>query len=310
MNNKPFISFSPELDFSEILTNPILDIAARVWEKDRYEAFQVCYRSMRVVDDLVDDRKAFGCGLTEPEIQQYRSVIENWTQALVSGRTVDNFQSSLLETIRRFHIPVWPWEGLARAMTYDLSHNGFPTFHIFLRYAEGAAIGPASIFIHLCGVQKVENKYIPPSFDLRRAARTLAIFSYLVHILRDFQVDQLHNLNYFPDSMLADYRLEVAELKAVAEGAAIPDSFRELVVKYVNLIEYYRAKARISIDTLLPSLGPRYRLSLELIYSLYLQIFEKIDPQRSNFTKEEMNPSQDEVLARIEQTISSFKSTN
>lgn len=310
MNNKPEISFSPELDFSEILTNPILDIAARVWEQDRYEAFQICYRSMRVVDDLVDDRKAAGGRLTKPEIRQYQSVIENWTEALVTGQATDNFQGSLLETIRNFQIPDWPWTGLARAMVYDLSHNGFSTFHTFLRYAEGAAIGPASIFMHLCGVQKTERGYIPPDFDLRRAARPLAVFSYLVHILRDFQADQLQNLNYFPDNMLKAYRLDLADLKAIAKGGTIPDSFRELMAKYLDLTERYRLKARSHIDGILPFLKPRYRLSLELIYSLYLQIFEKIDPHHGIFTKEELNPSPDEIQWCIEQTISSFKSTN
>jgi hypothetical protein len=56
--NNTYIDFAIDVEFDKILTNPILDIAARFWEKDRYEAFKVCYRSMRVIDDLVDNRKA------------------------------------------------------------------------------------------------------------------------------------------------------------------------------------------------------------------------------------------------------------
>jgi phytoene/squalene synthetase len=164
--------------------------------------------------------------------------------------------------------------------------------------------------MHLCGVQKTERGYIPPDFNLRYAVRPLAIFSYLVHILRDFQADQLQNLNYFPDSMLSAYRLDLAELKAIATGGTIPDRFRELMAKYQELTERYRLQARSHIDGILPFLQPRYRLSLELIYNLYLQIFEKIDPHHGHFTKEESNPSPDEIQWRIEQTISSFNSTN
>ncbi len=46
-----------EKDFQKIVTNPILDIAARYWDNDRYEAFKICYKSMRIIDDFVDDRK-------------------------------------------------------------------------------------------------------------------------------------------------------------------------------------------------------------------------------------------------------------
>jgi phytoene/squalene synthetase len=265
---------------------------------------------MRVVDDLVDDRKATGGRLTEPEIRQYQRVIENWTEALMTGKAADDFQGGLIDTIRKFQIPDWPWRRLARAMVYDLSHDGFSTFLTFLRYAEGAAIGPASIFMHLCGVQQTEKGYLPPDFDIRWAARPLAVFSYLVHIIRDFQIDQIHNLNYFPDQMLKAYRLDLPDLRSVAAGGKIPDEFRQLMAKYFDLTERYRLMARTHIDDILPFLKPRYRLSLELIYSLYLQIFEKIDPKQGSFTKEELNPSPDEIQRRIEQTISSFKSTN
>ena len=310
MSNKPELSFSPELDFSEILTNPILDIAARVWEDDRYEAFQICYRSMRVVDDLVDERKAAGGTLTEPEMRQYRRVIEQWTEALVTGQTVDEFQTTLFATISRFRIPLWPWQRLAQAMVYDLTHDGFASFVTFLRYAEGAAIGPASIFMHLCGIRKTDKGFVPPEFDLRHEARPLAVFSYLVHILRDFQIDQKQSLNYFPDGMLAEYDLDLSDLRAAAEGREIADGLRRLIAKYVELTERYRQIARSHIDGIMPLLEPRYRLSLELIYNLYLQIFEKIDPDRGTFTKAELNPSPAEVQQRIDRTISSFESTN
>ena len=62
-------------DFEKILTNPILDIAARVWETDRYDAFKTCYRSMRWIDDLVDNRKALKLPITIEESRQMKSTM-------------------------------------------------------------------------------------------------------------------------------------------------------------------------------------------------------------------------------------------
>jgi hypothetical protein len=42
-----------------------------------------------------------------------------------------------------------------------------------------------------------------------------------------------------------------------------------------------------------------YRMSLEVIYQLYYQIFEKIDPARGTFTREELNTSPLEIRSRL-----------
>jgi phytoene synthase len=188
-------------------------------------------------------------------------------------------------------------------MVYDLNHNGFESFRAFLRYAEGAAVAPASVFMHLCGVQPGDNGYSSPEYDIRKAARELALFSYIVHIIRDFQKDQLQNLNYFADDLLAERSLKVSDLVAVARGGEIGRALRDLIRQYRSLAEYYCQKARRAIDRTAPSLQPRYRLSLEIIYGLYLQIFERIDPDQGRFTGEELNPSPEEVQARINNIV-------
>ena len=309
-NDEIKLELAPELDFREILTNPILDIAARFWENDRYAAFRICYRSMRVIDDLVDDRKASGVTITPEEELEYAEMMTTWLESLKRREAGDQLQEELLGTIDRFHIPLWPWQRLIRAMIYDLSHSAYRSFTTFLRYAEGAAVAPASVFMHLCGVDFRDGKYVVPTFDIRQAARPLAIFSYLVHIMRDFQKDHQNNLNYFADSILRDSGVTPADLAAIANGGRISPGFRQLMRTYRHMAEFYRRKARRTIDGISPVLQRRYRVSLEIIYSLYLQIFERVKPDTGSFTTEEMNPSPAQIQQRIEATLAAFQREN
>ena len=174
---------------------------------------------------------------------------------------IENFQQELLDTIEKYRIPIWPWQRLAAAMKYDLTHDGFASFLTFLRYSEGAAISPASIFMHLCGVRKTGDKYDTPGYDIRLAARSLAIFSYLVHILRDFEKDHKSGLNYFADNLLRKFELNRETLSKIAQGEPATPEFRLLMNTYHRFAQYYRQKARRCIDSVLPHLEPRYQLS-------------------------------------------------
>ena len=194
-------AFAPELSHAEILTNPILDIAARFWETERYEAFKICYRSMRLVDDMIDDKKAEG-PISGAQIAELKLGIEKWLKTVSSDAGDNALTDEFISTIRRFKIPIWPWERLARAMDFDLTHDGFRTFIEFIRYSKGAAVAPAAVFMHLCATQKENGVYRSPAFDIRKAARPLALFSYLVHTVRDVQKDQKAGLINFPDDLL------------------------------------------------------------------------------------------------------------
>ena len=301
------LDFALHLDFSSILTNPILDIAARLWEEDRYNAFQICYRSMRRIDDLVDHRREDQTPISPAELGSIKRSLTEWTQTALSGKSTDPFTRQFLDTLAKYRIPFWPWERLCTAMIYDLTHNGFSSFHQFLRYCEGAAISPAAVFMHLCGVRLKEDGNLPPAYDIRAAARPLAVFSYLVHIMRDFEKDQRAGLNYFADDLLRTAGLTPETLRDLAVNRTDSPKLRRLMTEYVRIASYYRRLARGTIDRTLRLMPPRYQLSLELIYSLYHQIFERLDPAHGQFTTEATNPAPTEVQARIQMTIKGFR---
>jgi phytoene/squalene synthetase len=293
-------------DFTEILTNPFLDIAARFWDQQRYLAFRVFYRSMRLIDDVVDDFKVVQHGESSPDAEQVRRLIRNWLCAVEQRRPQDAAQMTFVETLEKYEAPLWPWERLCRAMEYDLAASGFPSLLSFLRYSEGAAIAPAAVFMHLCGLTQDGRSYQAPRYDIRQAARPLAIFSYLVHIMRDFRKDQLEGLNYFAEDILERRGLTSAELRHTAESGTITPDFRSLIEEYLGFAAYYRKRAREVIDTIAPMLQSRYLLSVELIYSLYSLVLERITAGIGQDKLPDFNPGPSELRERIENTVLEF----
>ena len=298
---------SKDSNFESILTNPILDIAARFWDEDRYQAFKVCYRSMREIDDLIDDRKVEGQTFSPAEQISYTENINELISGLVNTESGGRTQRMLLEVIQRFKIPHWPWQRLAKAMIYDIKNDGFDSFMTFRRYTEGAAISPASVFMHLCGISQSGQEFSLPKFDICKAARPLAIFSYLVHIMRDYEKDQTRNLNFFPNDILKRHNLTADEIQALCKSGIVDDRIRSLFADYKRLADYYRNRALSSVNNTIPYLQPKYQLSLTLIYSLYLQIFEKIDCEKGCFSTQELNPSPTEIQEKIDFTVRNFK---
>jgi hypothetical protein len=114
-------------------------------------------------------------------------------------------------------------------------------------------------------------------------------------------------MNYLAENMIIENGLTSLDLRMIAAGGEIPSGFRSLIMEYHKATEYYRNKARAMIDSMPTYLEPRYLASLEIIYSLYQQIFERIDVREGIFSTAELNPSPEEVHDRIKLTIESFE---
>ena len=172
----------------------------------------------------------------------------------------------------------------------------------------GASVAPASIFVHLCGLTKKDGNYIPPAFDVKRVSTPCAIFSYLVHIIRDFQKDHLNNLNYFPDDLIAKYGMNRQQTAIYGQRRTnyrwIPKDGSRTLRSCRHLS---RKKHTGMIEEIRPFLEPRCQLSLEIIFALYLMVFERIDIEHGTFTAAELNPTPEEIKERVGQVIERFE---
>ncbi|MBN2524046.1 MAG: squalene/phytoene synthase family protein [Bacteroidales bacterium] len=286
------------IDFEAIKDHPNILIAAGFWEEERFQAAKVCYQFMRKIDDLIDNRKALG-PITPEERILFADKVNNWIECLNDTSRTDSSMKHVTETINKFKIPSELFRKFAESMIYDISHNGFATYNSFIVYAEGASVAPASIFVHLCCLSKKYHQFISPSFDVIEVARPCALFSYLVHIIRDFQKDQNNNLNYFASDILKKYNLTPEDLKKMAHGKPIAPDFRNVIREYYNYAEIYKQETIDTIEKIKDQLEDRYTLSLYIIFELYLQVFERIDIEKGKFTTEELNPAPAEIKDRV-----------
>ena len=302
-----FLETYRALDFNEIKDHPNILIAAAFWEDDRYCAAKSCYKFMRAIDDLIDDHKAQHKLIHNGERTRFLTDVNDWLRMAVINDDCNPMKKELMETLHRFRIPLWPMEAFAKSMIYDINNDGFPTMESFLEYSKGASVAPASIFVHLNSLRKVNGHFEDPPFDIRWASTPCAVFSYLVHIIRDFQKDQLNNLTYFADDLVAGNHLTRKDLREFAEGRPVNDNFRNLISHYYTLADEYRIMTDDIIKKIKPLLDPRYQLSLDLIFNLYLMVFERIDLRNGKFTTEEMNPTPEETKERVYQVIMNFE---
>ncbi|NSW95828.1 MAG: squalene/phytoene synthase family protein [Bacteroidales bacterium] len=305
-HQEEFLKIFSTIDFRNIIDHPNILIAARFWEKERYCAAEICYKFMRMIDDMIDNHKAKNILIKETEKESFLKNVNQWLQKTVVSEECNPEHNKLIDTIKKFVIPLWPLEYFAKSMIYDINNDSFPTFESFFDYSMGASVAPASVFVHLCGIRKTGNGYAEPSFDVKKAATPCAIFSYLVHIIRDFQKDQLNNLNYFADDLIAENNLTRKDLRNIALGSQPTDNFRNLISAYFNHADHYRLKTMDTIKEIKHLMEPRYQLSLEIIFSLYLMVFERINIRNGRFTSAELNPTPEETAGRVYETILNF----
>ncbi|HEX2921677.1 MAG TPA: squalene/phytoene synthase family protein [Bacteroidales bacterium] len=307
-NRELFIQKFNSIDFEKIKDHPNILIAAAFWEEDRYEAAKSCYKFMRAIDDMIDNHKAAHKLIRNDEKNDFFTNVNQWLDLIVSKDDQNPLKKELTETMDKFGIPLWPMEAFAKSMIYDIYNDGFKTLDSFLEYSNGASVAPASIFVHLNCLRKVNDHYEPAEFDIKWASTPCAIFSYLVHIIRDFQKDQLNNLNYFADDLIERNNLTYKDLSEFAKGRPVNEDFRNLVSQLYNLADEYREKTFEVISRIKPLLEPRYQLSLDIIFNLYLMVFERIDLKNGTFTTKELNPTAEEIKERVFDTILNFYS--
>src|SRR5512136_1826165 len=90
-----FLEIFNSIDFHKIKDHPNILIAAHFWEQERYNAAKVCYRFLRIIDDLIDNHKAEKKLIAPEERKQFTENVDAWLRMLTVSGKDDPFHDEL-----------------------------------------------------------------------------------------------------------------------------------------------------------------------------------------------------------------------
>jgi phytoene synthase len=176
---------------------------ARVLGPERGNAIAALYGFARVADDLVDEPQP---GDT-PDLIRARlgRMLDELRRAVAGESRLPRFVV-LGEAIRRYHIPLEPFDDLVAGVSMDLEPMRYETFADLELYCSRVAGTVGLMITPVAG-------YLADSAALEHA-RTLGTAMQLTNILRDVGEDLDLGRVYLPSEDLARYDLTPADLAA------------------------------------------------------------------------------------------------
>jgi len=267
--------------------NNLSRAAERLENPAKYRLFAATYAAMRVIDDAVDvaflsrppearrETRAAALALIDRWLAQVEAAAG---EAFVPDES--SFEPVVFTALNRFlgrsAIGLDPWRRLAASLRRDAEERPLETWEDFLSYGEGACVSPGAIFVYILGCETAEGGRTTLSLPLPvdAYARDMAIFCYLVHIVRDLREDAERNrqLLTIPRSVLARAGLDAdAVARALTRGdrrAALP-----VVAFLLGEAAERSLRAEEQVAALAPHVRPREHEVLSHLFGLYKRTF-------------------------------------
>ena len=270
--------------------NNLSQAAARLREAEKRALFYVTYAAMRVLDDAVDVRFL---SLPAPERQRRRpqvlALIDRWSEQVAmatAGRRAEGpeaFEPAvfglLAEHLSKSEIGLGPWQALARSVRRDAQEIRPATWADLLDYCEGACVAPGAVFLYIlaCRVTAGGRTRVSLPRPVTDHARSMALFCYLTHILRDLEQDARGNpqLLTFPDDLLARAGLSLPAFVAAARAQEVA-ALAPVTSFMVGQAEHFGAQARQDLAELAGTLGREEGGVLQDLFERYVSTFEGV----------------------------------
>lgn len=244
----------------------------------RRNFFVAIYAAMRRLDDFVDEEFLTQDTETKNRVREFgRSCVSDWLAQMrgSEGSFLQDFiVSAARETVGRSNLDLDLFSQFATSMTDDVEERELQSWQDFVDYCTGATIAPTSIFIFMLACVLNADERVIYRYDLPRPpeyyATDMAIFCYIVHILRDIALDALQTtrLITIPTDFLSAASLTIADLRSCVNARKY-----ERLLPLANLLlqkaDFHLDRGRGRTAELIKFLDRDERASLERLYSVY-----------------------------------------
>ncbi|MBM3559039.1 MAG: hypothetical protein FJX53_03960 [Alphaproteobacteria bacterium] len=261
--------------------------AALPWPKQA--VFHVTYAAMRIIDDFVDDDfLARPVGERDRTRDMALARLDRWRRdataaasgifAAGAGPEATLFQALSAVCGPRRAVGPEPFRKLADALEHDIRECPLERWSDFHTYAEGAAVAPASIFVTLLA-SDIDAEFVGRyglAVSAADHARSLALYCYLVHILRDLAEDARGNLQLLtiPAEVLVPCGLDRRGLAAAVLAGDVA-RVTPVVRAVADEARRWRPRAMADVAALSRSIGPVERAVIGTLFTLYDEQFDR-----------------------------------
>ena len=219
------------------------------------------YGFARYADEIVDDLSST---LTPREKAEW---LREWSDQLLSdiqaGKSSDHIGRALVDTVRRFEIPIEHFSAFLRSMAMDITITEYPDFEALYEYVYGSAA--------VIGLQMVPILGVLPGEEKRAlaAAEKLGVAFQLANFIRDVSEDLDRGRIYLPLNELARFGVD----REMLERRVLTEEIVEALKFQIERVRELQREANIGIRSLHPTARP----CIEAASELYCGIVDEVE---------------------------------
>jgi phytoene synthase len=216
------------------------------------------YGFARYADEIVDDLAS-----TLSDTEKAES-LQNWGSSVLAdikaGRSHDHIGAALVDTVKRFNIPISYFEAFLKSMQMDLTITQYQSYEDLMEYVYGSAAVIGLQMLPILGTLS-DEAYV--------AAEKLGVAFQLANFIRDVGEDLDRGRIYLPLQELAKHGVTRQMLEERILTPEIKSALKEQIVRVRRL----QAEAASGINLL----APESRACIEAASELYCGIVDEVE---------------------------------
>jgi phytoene synthase len=216
------------------------------------------YGFARYADEIVDDLAS-----TLSDAQKAEA-LEKWGSSVIadikSGKSHDHIGAALVDTVKRFDIPISYFEAFLKSMQMDLTITQYQSYEDLMEYVYGSAAVIGLQMLPILGTLS-DEAYV--------AAEKLGVAFQLANFIRDVDEDLDRGRVYLPLQELARHGVTRQMLEARNLTPEIKSALKDQIARVRQL----QAEASSGIKLL----SPESRACIEAASELYCGIVDEVE---------------------------------